>query len=120
MDSIRNNLSMQLFVLRGAYGYKGFSEQVGENSYKDDVQGFREALENSPEPIDASKVSSLSANQLSVLNQSPSASWMIPLLSKMGSLGMMDLRKGLINPEFSTEFQNKSFNTAINAYKRSI
>lgn len=114
MDSIRNNMSMQLFMLRGAYGYMGFTEQVGKNLYKVDSKGFKEALENSTEPLDASKVSTLSANQLSVLKQSPSASWMIPLLSKMGSLGMMDLREGLINPKHLQRTQ------AMNVYQSSI
>ena len=114
MDSIRNNMSMQLFTLRGAYGYMGFTEKVGENLYTVDSQGFKETLENSTEPLDASKVSTLSANQLSVLKQSRSASWMIPLLSKMGSLGMMDLREGLVNPEFLQRTQT------MKAYQKSI
>lgn len=112
MDSI--NISKQLFMLRGAYGYMGFTEQVGKNLYKVDSQAFKETLENSTEPLDANKVSSLSDKQLSVLKQSASASWMIPLLSKMGSLGMMDLREGLVNPKHLQRFQT------MNAYPKSL
>ncbi len=114
MDSIRNNTSMQLFMLRGAYGYMGFTGKVGDNLYKVDSQGFKKALENSTEPVDANKVSTLSANQLSVLKQSSTADWMIPLLSKMGNLGMIDLREGLVNPAFLQR------NQVVNAYKNSI
>lgn len=114
MDSIRNNMSMQLFMLRGAYGYMGFTEKVEGNLYKVDSQGFKDVLENSTEPVDANKVSTLSANQLSVLKQSQTADWMIPLLSKMGNLGMIDLREGLVNPAFLQRTQ------AVNAYQNSI
>ena len=34
-----------------------------------------------------------------MLQGAPSGSWLIPLLSRMGQLGMMDLREGLVNPK---------------------
>ncbi|MEK3934439.1 hypothetical protein MKY41_03895 [Sporosarcina sp. FSL W7-1349] len=112
--------SMQLFMLRGAYGYNGFSEHIGGNMYKVDSKAFRETLENATEPIDPSKVSTLSAGQMKMLNSTASGNWMIPLLNRMGQLGMMDLREGLANPKFAHLNRNTSYNPTINAYKRSI
>ncbi|WP_337989313.1 hypothetical protein [Lysinibacillus sp. JNUCC 51] len=57
------DLSIMLTILQGAYGYKGFTEQVGENMYKVDLKAFQKTIENAKEPIDASKVSELSSNQ---------------------------------------------------------
>lgn len=114
------SLSMKLFTIRGAYGYKGFTEKVGENLYKSNTLTFQDAIENATKPLDASKVSALSANQLTVLNQTASGRSLIPLLSRMGELGMMDLRQGLVNPEFANSFQNSQYTTAISAYQRSI
>ncbi|MEY9978005.1 hypothetical protein [Lysinibacillus sp. RC79] len=108
------DMSIRLFILRGAYGYKGFTEQVGENMYKVDTKAFQETIENAKEPIDPSKVSELSSNQIKVLQGAPSGSWLIPLLNRMGQLGMMDLREGLVNPKV---FQ---YTSTVNAYKRSI
>lgn len=106
--------SIRLTILQGAYGYTGFREQVGENMYKDDLKGFIEAIVNAKEPIDTSKVSKLSSDQIKVLQGDPSGSWLIPLLNRMGKLGMMDLREGLVNPKI---FQ---YTSTMNAYKRSI
>jgi len=39
---------------------------------------------------------------------------LIPLLNRMGQLGMMDVREGLVNPKI---FQ---YTSTMNAYKRSI
>lgn len=50
-------MSIRLFILRGAYGYKCFIEQVGENMYKVDTKAFQETIENAKEPIDVNKVS---------------------------------------------------------------
>ncbi|MGG2054749.1 hypothetical protein ABFY48_10135 [Lysinibacillus pakistanensis] len=108
------DMSIRLFILRGAYGYKGFTEQVGENMYKVDTEAFQETIEHAKEPIDASKVSKLSSDQIKVLQGAPSGSWLIPLLNRMGQLGMMDLREGLVNPKI---FQ---YTSTMNAYKRSI
>lgn len=108
------DMSIRLTILRGAYGYKGFTEQVGENMYKVDVKAFQETIENAKEPIDASKVSKLSSDQIKTLQGAPSGSWLIPLLNRMGQLGMMDLREGLVNPKL---FQ---YTSAMNAYKRSV
>lgn len=108
------DMSIRLAILRGAYGYKGFTEQVGENMYKVDTKAFQETIENAKEPIDTSKVSKLSSDQIKVLQGAPSGSWLIPLLNKMGQLGMMDLREGLVNPKI---FQYAS---TMSAYKRSI
>lgn len=118
MEPIHNNSSVQLFMLRGAYGYMGFTEKIEgtENMYRVDIQGFEEAL-NSSEPLDASKVSSLSDNQLSVLQRSPSSSWMIPLLNKMGSLGMIDLREDLFNPRHIPHVQRVQ---ASQAYENAL
>lgn len=112
--------TMDLFLLRGAYGYKGFSEKVGENLYRSDSKAFWEAIENGIEPIDPSKVSSLSSGQIKVLNSTSSGNSLIPLLNRMGQLGMMDLREGLVNPKILNRIQNNSYATTINAYKRSI
>jgi len=49
-----------------------------------------------------------------VLQGAPSGSWLIPLLNRMGQLGMMDLREGLVNPKI---FQ---YTSTMHAYKRSI
>jgi len=108
------DMSIKLAILRGAYGYKGFTEQVGENMYKVDTEVFQETIEHAKEPIDASKVSKLSSDQIKVLQGAPSGSWLIPLLNRMGQLGMMDLREGLVNPKI---FQ---YTSTMNAYKRSI
>ncbi|KOP69765.1 hypothetical protein AMS59_22935 [Lysinibacillus sp. FJAT-14745] len=108
------DMSIRLTILRGAYGYKGFTEQVGENLYKVDTKAFKETIENAKEPIDASKVSELSSNQIKMLQGAPSGSWLVPLLNRMGQLGMMDLREGLVNPKL---FQ---YTSTMNAYKRSI
>lgn len=108
------DMSVRLIILQGAYGYKGFTEQIGENMYKNDVKAFKEAIENAKGPIDASKVSKLSSDQIKVLQGASSGSWLIPLLNRMGELGMMDLREGLVNPKV---FQ---YTSTINAYKRSI
>ncbi|MGA3676022.1 hypothetical protein [Lysinibacillus agricola] len=108
------DMSIRLTILRGAYGYKGFTEQVGENMYKIDTKAFQETIENAKEPIDASKVSKLSSDQTKMLQSAPSGSWMVPLLNRMGELGMMDLREGLVNPKL---FQ---YTSTMNAYKRSI
>lgn len=112
--------TMDLFMIRGAYGYKGFSEKVGENLYRSDSKAFREAIENSTEPIDSSKISSLSPGQIKILNSTSSGNSLIPLLNRMGQLGMMDLREGLVNPKIIDRIQNKSYASTINAYKRSI
>ncbi|KPN97498.1 hypothetical protein [Lysinibacillus sp. ZYM-1] len=108
------DMSIKLAILRGAYGYKGFTEQVGENMYKVDTKAFKETIENAKEPIDQSKVSKLSSDQIKVLQGAPSGSWLIPLLNRMGQLGMMDLREGLVNPKI---FQ---YTSTMNAYNRSI
>ena len=108
------DMSIKLAILRGAYGYKGFTEQVGENMYKVDTKAFKETIENAKEPIDQSKVSKLSSDQIKVLQGAPSGSWLIPLLNRMGQLGMMDLREGLVNPKI---FQ---YTSTMHAYKRSI
>lgn len=119
-NTVENRMSMQLFMLRGAYGYKGFTEQVNENSYTSNSKAFQEAIENANEPIDASKVSELSSDQIKVLQGASSGSWMIPLLNRMGQLGMIDLRESLINPKFANRFQNNLYTSTMNAYKRSI
>ncbi|AUS86916.1 hypothetical protein LBYS11_11465 [Lysinibacillus sp. YS11] len=108
------DMSIRLTILQGAYGYKGFTQQTGENMYKTDLKAFRETIENAKEPIDTSKVSKLSSDQIKVLQGAPSGSWLIPLLNKMGQLGMMDLRDGLVNPKI---FQ---YTSTMSAYKRSI
>ena len=113
-------MSRQLFMIRGAYGYKGFTEQVNENSYTSNSKAFQEAIENATEPIDASKVSALSSGQIKVLRGASSSSWMIPLLNRMGQLGMIDLREGLINPKFANRYHNNAYTSTMNAYKRSI
>ncbi|WP_025116279.1 hypothetical protein [Lysinibacillus fusiformis] len=108
------DMSIRLTILQGAYGYKGFTEQTGENMYKTDLKAFQETIENAKEPIDSKKVSKLSSDQIKVLQGAPSGSWLIPLLNKMGHLGMMDLREGLVNPKI---FQYPS---TMSAYNRSI
>jgi len=108
------DMSIRLTILQGAYGYKGFTEQVSENMYKTDLKAFQETIENAKEPIDPSKVSKLSSDQMKVLQGAPSGSWLIPLLNRMGQLGMMDLREGLVNPKI---FQ---YTSTMHAYKRSI
>lgn len=108
------DMSVRLIILQGAYGYKGFTEQIGENMYKNDVKAFQETIENAKEPIDTSKVSTLSSDQIKMLQGTPSGSWLIPLLNRMGQLGMMDLRDGLANPKL---FQ---YTSTMSAYKRSI
>lgn len=113
-------MAMQLFMIRGAYGYRGFTEQVNENSYTSNSKAFQEAIENANEPIDASKVSELSSGQLKVLQSASSGSWMIPLLNRMGKLGMIDLREGLINPKFANKYHNNMYTSTTNAYKKSI
>lgn len=92
-DSPEMEISKNLFMLRGAYGYKGFSEHLGGNMYKVDSKAFQEAIENATVPMDASKVSSLSFGQIKVLNNTLGGSSMIPLLNRMGELGMMDFRE---------------------------
>lgn len=117
-------MAKDLFMIRGAYGYRGFSEKVGENLYKSNSIAFREAIENATNPIDASKVSSLSSGQIKVLNNTLGGKTMIPLLNRMGELGMMDFRKGFVSPEILNRIQNRlqnnSYASTINAYKRSI
>lgn len=108
------DMGIRLIILQGAYGYKGFTEQTGENMYKTDLKAFQETIENAKEPIDTSKVSKLSSDQIKVLQGAPSGNWLIPLLNKMGQLGMMDLRDGLANPKI---FQ---YTSTMSAYKRSI
>ncbi|MCR6522142.1 hypothetical protein [Lysinibacillus capsici] len=108
------DMSIRLTILQGAYGYKGFTEQTGENMYKTDLKAFQETIENAKEPIDTSKVSKLSSDQIKVLQGAPNGSWLIPLLNKIGQLGMMDLRDGLANPKI---FQ---YTSTMSAYKRSI
>ncbi|WP_254660121.1 MULTISPECIES: hypothetical protein [Lysinibacillus] len=71
-----------LTILQGAYEYKGFTEQVGENMYKADLKAFQKTIENAKEPIDASKVSELSSNQVKTLQGAPSGSWLVPLLQE--------------------------------------
>ncbi|MGR6904161.1 hypothetical protein [Lysinibacillus sp. BSL11] len=110
----REDMSIRLTILQGAYGYKGFTEQTGVNMYKTDLKAFQETIETAKEPINASKISKLSPDQIKVLQGAPSGSWLIPLLSRMGQLGMMDLREGLVNPKI---FQ---YTSTMNAYKRSI
>lgn len=109
-----------LFVLRGAYGYTGFSEKIGENMYKVNSIAFEEALKNSTEPLDKSKVSTLSPDQIKMLNHTTDGEKMIRILTRMGELGMMDLRKGLVNPRIVDRVKNSTFPSAINAYHRSI
>ncbi|UUV24318.1 MULTISPECIES: hypothetical protein [Lysinibacillus] len=108
------DMSIRLTILQGAYGYKGFTEQTGVNMYKTDLKAFQETIETAKEPINASKISKLSPDQIKVLQGAPSGSWLIPLLSRMGQLVMMDLREGLVNPKI---FQ---YTSTMNAYKRSI
>ncbi len=108
------DMSIRLTILQGAYGYKGFTEQTGEKMYKTDLKAFQETIENAKEPIDTSKVSKLSSDQIKVLQGATSGNWLIPLLNKMGQLGMMDLRDGLANPKI---FQ---YTSTMSAYKRSI
>jgi len=112
--------SIQLLILRGAYGYKGFTKQVDEKGYTVDSKAFWDAIENATEPIDASKVSTHSSGQLSMLKGAPSGSWLIPLLNRMGQLGMMDLRQGLGNPKYAKIFNQSAYTSTINAYKRSV
>lgn len=45
---------------------------------------------------------------------------MIPLLNKMGQLGMIDLREGLTNSKFANKYHNNAYASTMNAYKRSI
>ncbi|MEK5231735.1 hypothetical protein MHB42_08135 [Lysinibacillus sp. FSL K6-0232] len=118
-------VSMQLFMLRGAYGYKGFKVDIKDEhgqviGYRNDTKGFMDALENATEPIDASKVSQLSFGQIRMLNGASSGSWLVPLLNRMGELGMMDLREGLGNPKYARLFKQNTFTSAINAYTRAI
>ena len=119
-NTIENRMAMKLFMMRGAYGYKGFTEQVNGNSYTSNSKAFQEAIENAKEPIDASKVSELSSDQIKVLQGASSGSWMIPLLNRMGQLGMMDLSEGLKNPKFTNKYHNNTYTSAMDAYKRSI
>lgn len=111
---------MQLFMLRGAYGYKGFSEKIADNMYKSDSIAFREAIENSKEPFDVNKVSELSIQQKNILNKTSAGNALIPLLNRMGELGMIDLRKELINPEIINRVQKNAYQTKINAYQNGI
>ena len=120
LNSANLDWSKKLFILRGAYGYNGFTEKVGDNLYKVDSKSFQDAIENATEPLNPSKVSSLSANQLHVLKQSPSANWMIPLLTRMGDLGMIDLREGLYNKEHMKRLGSHAYTNAANAYRNSI
>ena len=120
LNSANLDWSKKLFILRGAYGYNGFTEKVGDNLYKVDSKSFQDAIENATEPLNPSKVSSLSANQLHVLKQSPSANWMIPLLTRMGDLGMIDLREGLYNKDLIERLGVPSSKNASNAYRNSI
>ena len=120
LNSVNLDWSKKLFILRGAYGYNGFTEKVGDNLYKVDSKSFQDAIENATEPLNPSKVSSLSANQLHVLKQSPSANWMIPLLTRMGDLGMIDLREGLYNKEHMKRLGSHAYTNAANAYRNSI
>lgn len=120
MAGIVSQKTVDLFLLRGAYGYKGFSEKVGENLYKSDSKGFWDAIENGREPINPDKISSLSSSQIKILNRTSSGNSLIPLLNRMGQLGMMDLREGLVNPKIIERLQSKSYASTINAYKRSI
>ena len=120
LNSVNLDWSKKLFILRGAYGYNGFTEKVGDNLYKVDSKSFQDAIENATEPLNPSKVSSLSANQLHVLKQSPSANWMIPLLTRMGNLGMIDLREGLYNKEHMKRLGSHAYTNAANAYRNSI
>src|SRR5690625_6569090 len=92
-------------MIRGAYGYKRFSEKVGENMYRSNAVAFREAIENATELIDVSKVSKLSSGQIEVLNRTSSSNWMNPLLNRMGELGMMDLREELMNPKITNRIK---------------
>ena len=120
LNSVNADWSKKLFILRGAYGYNGFTEKVGDNLYKVDSKSFQDAIENATEPLNPSKVSSLSTNQLHVLKQSSSASWMIPLLTRMGNLGMMDLREGLYNKEHKERLGGSSYTATLNSYRNSI
>lgn len=118
-------VSMQLFMLRGAYGYKGFKIDIKDENgkvigYRNDMKGFMDALKNATEPIDASKVSKLSSGQIHMLNGASSRSWLVPLLNRMGELGMLDLRQGLGNPKHAKLFRQNMFNSTINAYTRAI
>lgn len=123
-DSPDLQFAMALFMVRGAHGYKGFSEKVGDNLYKVDSIGFREAIENRIDPIDPSKVSSLSSGQIEVLSQTEAGKALIPLLNRMGELGMLDFREGLTNPDIINRVKNRlpnnSYALAVNAYQRSI
>ncbi|MDM5233489.1 hypothetical protein [Lysinibacillus pakistanensis] len=58
------DMSKRLAILRGAYGYKGFTEKVGENMYRVDTKAFQETIEHAKEPIEANKVSVLSSDQI--------------------------------------------------------
>lgn len=114
-------MAMNLFMMRGAYGYKGFTEQVSENAYTSNSQAFQEAIDNAKEPIDASKVSALSSSQIKVLQGTSRGNWMIPLLERMGQLGIIDLREGLINLKFANKYHNNNaYTSTMNAYKRPI
>ena len=45
---------------------------------------------------------------------------MIPLLTRMGNLGMMDLREGLYNKEQMERLGGSSYTAALNSYRNSI
>lgn len=113
-------MGMKLFMLRGAYGYKGFSEQIDENISRSDAIAFREAIENSTKPFDDMKVSTLSRQQQNVLNRTSGGQWMIPLLNRMGELGLIDLRTELNNSKFTDRMQKNAYTATIRAYTRSI
>lgn len=113
-------MGMRLFMLRGAYGYKGFSEQIDEKTTRSDAIAFRKAIENSTKPFDKSKVSSLSPKQQNILNRTSSGQWMIPLLNRMGELGLIDLRTELNNSKFTDSARKNAYASTIKAYNRSL
>lgn len=120
MGKIVSQRDQDLFLIRGIYGYKGFSEKVGENLYRSDTKGFWEAIDNATNPIDADKVSRLSSGQIKMLSFTSDGNALIPLLNRMGELGMMDFRQGMIKPEIIARVQKNSYASTINVYKKSI
>lgn len=114
-DISEMSLSMQLFMVRGAYGYKGFSEKTENNLYRSNFKAFQDTIKYAKEPIDKNKVSTLSTSQLEVLQRTSGGTRLIPLLNRMGQLGMMDL-----SIELMPSKANRSFTSVINAYQKSV
>lgn len=111
---------MQLFILRGAYGYQGFTEKISDNMYKSDSIAFREAVENAKEPFDINKVSQLSREQKDILSKTSTGQSLIPLLNRMGELGMIDVSKGLVNPKIIDRLEKNTYERKIKAYQNGI